>query len=608
MISYIKIKFKEIYDILKEKISQTDKKMIIISISTFFIIILVLIFSKQDVIKAEKLDFFVHTQSVESFWNEIEINKQGKIMGSQEIIVSAQAIWRVKEIFVQEWQEINNEWILVEVWDTIANYKIMVDRAKNALNAARLQYSQNKSQIEQMIENNQIAIESSKNTLNTTQVLGQQNIKSAENSLQTADSQKNSIILQMESEKTKLESLLDNILHQNDTILWVTNKYKTANDSFEIYLSAKNSSFKIKWENQLLSLYKQKNILKSIEVWKDIKNDDIKNNIEKMDKTYKDIKDFLITMQNILTNSVSSTSFPQTQIDGLITSINGLQASMQSNFWFFTNLKQTIDSSLIEQNWETKIIWSESTQIWYQSTLASTEQQISNATIWLKSAELNYQSTIKNKESTLWLASSNIKSAELAYQEALKQYEKLKIMAPITWTVGKILVDKWQEISMWTPILTIINNSDPIVEMGINLNELNKINQDSKVLIEYMWEVISGNIMSIWSQAGANWLYNVSIKLNRKIDIVWDIANIKIFNQIDKFTLPINIVYPLEKNSGYVYVLQNNKPKILNITLGEVWWDRIEILSEIPANTKIITNNIWNYNPNINNLVEKIKQ
>jgi hypothetical protein len=67
MISYIKIKFKEIYDILKEKISQTDKKMIIISISTFFIIILVLIFSKQDVIKAEKLDFFVHTQSVESF-------------------------------------------------------------------------------------------------------------------------------------------------------------------------------------------------------------------------------------------------------------------------------------------------------------------------------------------------------------------------------------------------------------------------------------------------------------------------------------------------------------------------------------------------------------
>jgi len=62
-------------------------------------------------------------------------------------------------------------------------------------------------------------LESSQNNLNTTQTLSEQNIKSAENNLKTVDSQKNSIILQMESEKTKLKSLLDNVLHQNDTIL-----------------------------------------------------------------------------------------------------------------------------------------------------------------------------------------------------------------------------------------------------------------------------------------------------------------------------------------------------------------------------------------------------
>jgi len=52
-----------------------------------------------------------------------------------------------------------------------------------------------------------------------------------------------------------------------------------------------------------------------MEISQNITNKQIKENIEKMDTIYKDIKNHLETMQNIFTNSVSSTSFPQTQID-----------------------------------------------------------------------------------------------------------------------------------------------------------------------------------------------------------------------------------------------------------------------------------------------------
>ena len=508
---------------------QNNKKMSIVSLSSFLLVIVVMMFSAWwNGNEVEKLDFFVETKTLQDFTNEIEINKPGKIVWAQEIVITAQAMWNVKNIFYKEWDTIWENTKLIEINDSIANYNLMVQRAKNALNATRLQYWQSKTQIEQSIQNTQIALESSKNNLNTTQILWEQNIKSAKNTLQTADSQRNSIILQMDSEKTKLESLLENVLHQNDTILWVTNKYKTANDSFEIYLSAKNSSFKIQWETQLLWLYRQKTLLKELSISQNIKNIEIKDNIKKIDTIYKDIKDFLVTMQNILTNSVSSTSLPQSQIDGLIASNNWLQASMQWNLSLFTNLKQTVDSSLIEQGWEIKVIWSEATQIWYNSTIASTEQQISNATLWFKTAEINYQSILNNKNSALWLASTNIKSAEIAYQDALNQLEKLNIKAPITGTIWKILVDKGQEIWMWTPIITIINKQEPMAEVWITSNEYNQINSWSRVLVEYMWEIISGSILSVSSQAGWNGLYNATIKLNKKVENIWDVAKIKI--------------------------------------------------------------------------------
>lgn len=596
---------KKQYQKIIYKTRQKNRKMTIVSIWTIFFIIIFLAFSGWQKNNINKIDFYVETKALQDFTNEIEINKPGKIVWAQEILVTAQAVWSIKNIIFEEGESVWENDKLIELNDDIANYNLMVQRSKNTLNSARLQYQQNKNQFDQMIQWNKLTLESSQKTFNTTQSMWEQTLKSAENTIKTSWNQKNSILLQMESEKNKLDWFLTNVLHQIDTILWETNKYKTMNDSFEIYLSAKNSSYKLNGSNQLLKLYKQKDLLNWIKTNSDIDNWEIKNNIEKMNTIYQEIKALLETMQNILTNSVSSSTFPQTQIDGLISMINWLQMSQQNNFSMFTSLKQNTDSSIVK--WESwfNVIWQESSEIWYQSTIISTEKQIFDAWLWIKSAELNYESAVKNQSSTLWLASTNIRSAELAYQDSLNQLEKLNIKAPISWTIGKILVDKWQQIWIWTPIISIINKDEPMAEVWITTNEYSKINSWSRVLIEYMWEIISGNIVSISSQAWTNWLYNATIKLNKKVDIIWDVANIKIYNNNDNFTLPINIVHPLENNNAYIYTLQDNKPNILNIKIWEVRWDRVEILSEIPSNTVIVTSNIWNYNPSIHNLIQK---
>lgn len=587
-----------------KNIWKNHKKMTIVSFFSIVLVVWIIATSSNSIVEnKEKINFYIQTKTLEEFSKDIEINKPGKIMWAQEILLTSQAAWSVEKIYFNEWEKVWEDENLIKLDDNIANYNLMVERAKNALNSARLQYQQNQTQIDQLIQWNKLALESSQQTYQTTQSIWQQNVKSAENTLKTSNNQKNSILLQMESEKNKLDSFLSNVLHQIDTILWVTTKYKTMNDSFEIYLSAKNSSYKLQGQKELKDLYKQVDIINWISTNSEIANSEIKNNIEKMNTTYNDIKKILETMNKILTNSVSSTSLTQTQIDWMISLINWLDTAFQTNFAMFISLKQTVDNSLLAWDWDYELIWQESSEIWYQSTIISTEKQIFDAWLWVKSAELNYDTAIKNKSNTLWLAAANIKSAEIAYQDALNQLEKLKIKSPITWTIWKVLIDKWQEIWIWTPMITIINNNEPTVEIWINTKEYEKINSWSKVLVNYMWENITWKLISISSQAWWNGLYNATIKLDKKVEIIWDTAEIKIYNKNDKFTLPINIVKPLEKNQAYIYILKENKPEILNIQIWEVWWDRIEVISEIPQWTQIIVNEIWNYNTNTHNII-----
>ena len=585
-------------------INKQNKKMMIITTSSIVLMIIILFFLQNNSPKIEKTDFYAQVQSISELNNNININKPGKIVWAEEIVISAQAMWSIKDIYVKEWDTASPNTKLINIKDDTANYGIMVQRAKNALNSARLQYWQQKTQIEQWIANSQLAIEQSKTALNTAQTLWEENLKSATNNLQNANTQKNALVSQLISEKGKLESLVDDILHQTDTVLWVTTEYKTKNDAYEIYLSAKNTSYKLQWKSQILSLYKQRDILKALNTDTNIPNKELKENVQKMDQIYSDIKNLLNTMENIYIKSVTSTVFPKTKLDWLMSANNMSQTVTQTNFTYFTQFKQSLDSALIS-NWDDyTIAWNDAANIWYNSTLASTQQQIVGSQIWLQTAQINYDSSVKNKNNILWLASANITSAQLAYQEVLKQFQKLTVVSPITGTIWKILIDKWQDIRVWTPLLTIINNSDPIIEIGITATEYQKINSWSIISILYIWQTLSGEILSISSQADINGMYNMTIKLNKKIENIWDTAQVTISSKTNKTTLPINTVHPLEKNKWYINIInKDNQPDILNITLWKARWDQIEITSEIPKNTKIIINDISNYNPNIHNIV-----
>ena len=54
---------------IKSIILKQNKKMLIVTASTIFLIIIISTFSKQEIIKAEKVDFYTQIKSIQEFGN-----------------------------------------------------------------------------------------------------------------------------------------------------------------------------------------------------------------------------------------------------------------------------------------------------------------------------------------------------------------------------------------------------------------------------------------------------------------------------------------------------------------------------------------------------------
>ncbi len=63
--------------------------------------------------------------------HELTLEKPGTIASSQDILVTAQANGKVAKILAREGDQVKGGEPIVQLADTIASYKLQVERAKN---------------------------------------------------------------------------------------------------------------------------------------------------------------------------------------------------------------------------------------------------------------------------------------------------------------------------------------------------------------------------------------------------------------------------------------------------------------------------------------------
>lgn len=538
-----------------------------------------------------KKDFLITTKYVSDFGSWVTISKPWKIVWSQEITVTAQANGRVGSIPTKEWDNVKTGQPVIKLNDDIAQYWLQLERAKNWFDRALLSYQQAKITLDKSISDAELALLQSENTYNSSQQSVEQSMKKARFDLDNSSISTDSLKLQLPVEKNNIVNLLSTILHQSDTILWVTEKYKTYNDSYEIYLWAKDTAQKTQTESDLLSLYKIKDQILSLPVLIST-SEDIDTQSLVLEKAYIQASKFLDNIRDVLINTVSSTLLTQPTIDWYKASIDWQKTSLQIANSAFVWYRKQVQSSLSSGSVE---IGKQNAQISYDTVRINSENTLFNTELSLKNAKINYDTAIKNRESQLSLLENAMTDAQISYQNAQIIYAKLSVRSPIDGTIWTILVDRWQEIWIWTPLFTVVSRDEQLVEVFVTSDENRYLTLDQDILVKYNEETIKWKIKSISSVADKSMLYKVIVQLEKPVSLFGEIVTVVLPIDVSNVLLPLNSVNVLEENSGFIYIIQKNQPLKYNVSLWKIHWDSIEILSSLSPAMEIITSNISNY-------------
>jgi len=109
--------------------------------------------------KIEKSNFFVETQKLSKFAGKYKIRKTWKIKASSEITLNSKASWRVWKINVKFWDKIKSWKNLISLTDTIANYKINLQKTNLWIESSKLQYNSNKISLNKQVSDLKINLE-----------------------------------------------------------------------------------------------------------------------------------------------------------------------------------------------------------------------------------------------------------------------------------------------------------------------------------------------------------------------------------------------------------------------------------------------------------------
>lgn len=575
------------------------KKSLLLSIVLLSFSVFLAGCAKEDVVTPEKTDFFVDAVYFDELSDVVVVEKTASLLDQQVITVTAQAAGRVSALPGQEGENVLSGQPIVQLADTVASYALQAERAKNNLERAIAQESQTRLSLEDAIVSAEAGVVQAAEALRLAQTSSSLSLKGQELSVEQAriatENQLSAIQLSFASEYTSLTNLLVDVLDRGDSILGVTNKYRSANDDFEILLGAKDSQSKAIAENQLYKLY----TLQSTLAWlSDQDPSAILASLNTMVSAYDQIQTFLTQMQQLFINTVTAVNLPESQLDGFVASTSALQSRTQwaktSFAWFRTQAITTL--SPLSNDEYAFTVGTETAELGLETSRLSSENAIINAQLALNNAERVYIQSQSNRDKQLRILETQIQDAQLAYQDALRQVSKLTVGAPVRGVLGSILVSPGQDVQMGTPLFTLVGDTNQLLWFSVSAEEIQYLRVGQEVSVVSAGAIYSGQIQSVPRVADSSMQYRVVVWLDRPLEVVWTVARARLSFGVGTPVVPLNAVTGLQWWKWVITVLdQENELSVLSVDFGKVRWTYIEILTPVDDTYRIVLNDVGSY-------------
>lgn len=439
----------------------------------------------------------------------------------------------------------------------IKQWKIDIENAQNNLDSIMISFNNAKITSEKDIEN-----------VYQNLISKEKDLEIAKSNLETITSTEN-LNIQNIIEKTKIEiessiPLFEKYLRDIDLIVGVSKQNQSLNDSYEIYLWAKDTSTKYIAENSYRNSYSLLDMFIVDWNWYNYEKD-IMPYLDNILSVISNIDYSLESTSNMLKNSISNSNFTQNIIDTYIlnieTDINWLNSQKQKivlDNQAIKSSKLSLETKIVNQNNNISLLELQIDQskialdkinIQSKSLLDDWEQKYSlakNTLSWsiiklqnnidASTAQINISKAILDNKISLFDTRElepyyvAINNAKKWIDEAQKRLWDATLISPIDWIIAKLNIQKiWTNIPINSinPFVIIINKNSLYIKAKIEewdiwkifLNQNVKITFNSVDNLELYWKV---NFISDKSETDNNWIVSYDV------EILFDTINPKI--------------------------------------------------------------------------------
>ena len=605
---------------------------------------------------SSKTEFIIRTQTLSKADLQWVITKSAKVQGTSEVTLTSQVSGRIKSVATTLWATVTPWAILITIDDIQWSTSFAVDKAQTAARIARDSYETQRLTLQKQIADANIAYQRSKTSYETTQADIDKQLDKARRDLASttisatwsvtnlqieklqkdlekaqfdydtkvkADNQtRENLTLSTKTIHADMTSLLSDVLDQSDRILGVTTLHEHSNDTFDIYLGARDIYSK---NDAVLSFYALNSLKTNLA---SLSPDGITTgNVEDYLTSYKPIIDgintMLADMKILLLQSVPSADrFPQSQIDALNTVFNGLQSRSSALFTsintqlntsrtFFATYRENQES--LQRNVDllrdqiaitTKQLedTSYTTQLWFDRTKIAADSQLTNADLALQTSKLARDLAVRTEDATLSLYQSNRRQAEIAAQEALFNRDKFVIQSPLDATVADVLVDIGQDISPGTPLVKLVSRSQQI-ELLITASERDGVEVGQTVTVTNS-DILHQWMISSLSTVADKWgNYKMIVALPENAFTIGSFVDVVIPLQWGNVVLPLNTIDIVDVQRWQINLRDGKEIIRKTIDLGQFFGDMVEVTSSIPLTEQLILSDIAQYDPETMTLV-----
>lgn len=291
-----------------------------------------------------------------------------------------------------------------------------------------------------------------------------------ENTLSNTSNTLSQIETSFLTEKSNISKIIDEI----DIILGYTTKNKYLNDSYEIYLWAKNTSAKNQAEIYLWNSIASYNSLQTLFLEYDNSQD-----IEKIKWLLQAILDTYTTLEKAtdftyqtLDNSVSSSNFSETTITWMKSSMYGYKTNVQ---WKLTSVNNSIntlntltDTELFSKTNENTLLSKQDSIKINQLSILKKEQEIQTLENNFETTKTNYEIVYKTKETSLQTLQNNYNATKLKNEIDLNT----KIQS-IENTKKTLVVNRenLKELLQWPTVENVEKAKNNILQSEIKLQD-----------------------------------------------------------------------------------------------------------------------------------------